>query len=344
MASFRPSYCTISTYHRLITCLQVGLPLQPVRTGRDAGPAAAAWSAGRDRSCVLPSHKSRGCALDLGGLTCDGDVFLNGEFHADGQVRLTRATIQRELNCSKGTFSDLGPFTDPRRSPRALDAEGLTTAGSVYLNEFRADGEVFLFRSNIAQQLDCAGGTIVNPGRIALDLSGARIYWDVRLISGFRAVGETRLSHTAVGQYLDCLGGESEVCANETALNASGMRVAGSFIWLPAKTPVGLVNLSFASAGRLVDTPSKWPTEQHVELTGVGSAGVTCMNLIAHARHPVCGPSRTGGHRHDLTRLIWLVAAVREESWSWSRGGEARAAGHRSAYWAPMLSALLVTE
>src|SRR5260221_108645 len=233
MASFRPSYCTISTYHRLITCLQVGVPLQPVRTGRDAGPAAAAWSAGRDRSGVLPSHKSRGCALDLGGLTCDGDVFLNGEFHADGQVRLTRATIQRELNCSKGTFSDLGPFTDPRRSPRALDAEGLTTAGSVYLNEVRTDAEVFLFRSQIAQ---------------------------------------------------------------------------------------------------------------HVDFAGVGSAGDLFMQFDPPARHPVCGPSRPGSPRHDLPRLIWLVAAVREESWSWSRGGEARAAGHRSAYWAPMLSALLVTE
>lgn len=220
-------------------------------------------------NCAGGWFSNRGSyALDLGGLTCSGDVFLNNGFHADGQVRLTRATIHREFNCSKGRFSDLGPFTDSSRSPIALDAEGLTIAGSVYLNDFHAEGEVFLFRSNIAQQLDCAGGKIVNPGRIALDLSGAHINGDVRLIAGFHAVGETRLSNAVIGQYLDCMDGEFEVRASETALDADGMRVAGSFIWLPAKTPVGMMNLSFASCGRLVDAPRKWPTNQHVELTG----------------------------------------------------------------------------
>jgi hypothetical protein len=214
-------------------------------------------------------HNQGGCALDLGGLTCDGDVFLDGGFHAEGQVRLTRATVQRELNCGGGTFSDLGPFADPDRPPRALDAEGLTTRGSVYLNDgFHADGEVFLFRSAIAQQLDCAAGVIENPGRIALDLSGAHVDGDIRLISGFRAAGEVRLSHTLVGQYLDCESGEFETGDDETALDASGLEVAGSFIWRPATRPAGFIYLSFASAGRLVDDLGKWPADGRVELSG----------------------------------------------------------------------------
>jgi hypothetical protein len=218
-----------------------------------------------------------GCALDLGGLTCDGDVFLNkgldGDgFHADGQVRLRRATIQRELNCSDGTFTDLGPFADPDR-PRALDAASLA-AGSVYLNGgFHAYGEVFLFRSNIAQQLDCAAATIENPCGTALDLSGAHVSGDIRLISGFRAVGEVRLSNAFVGQHLDCEQSQFEVGRSGKVLDASGLQVVGSFIWLPDKPPAGCMDLSSASVGRLVDDPDKWPAKQH-ELTGFSYASL----------------------------------------------------------------------
>jgi len=214
-------------------------------------------------------HNKEGCALDLGGLTCDGDMFLSSGFRAEGQVRLTRATIQRELNCSGGTFEDTGPFPDPARTPRALDAEGLTTAGSVYLTyPFRAVGEVFLFRTNIGQQLDCAGGVIDNPGGTALELSGASVNGDVRLIDRFHATGAVRLSHALVGQHLDCKSGEFEAGRDGTVLDASGLRVTGSFIWLPAKTPDGLVDLSFASVGRLADARAGWPSGRQVELTG----------------------------------------------------------------------------
>jgi hypothetical protein len=212
------------------------------------------------------SSKER-CALDLGGLSCDGDVYLGKGFHASGQVRLTRATVQRELNCSGGLFEN--PAPEPGRTSRALDAEGLTTAGSVYLNDnFRAAGEVFLFRSNIGQQLDCAGGVMDNAGGTALELSGARVQGDIRLIDGFRAVGEVRLSQAFVGQHLDCQCGEFRAGHDRKIMNASGLRVGGSFIWLPSGTPAGLMDLSYATVGRLHDAHAAWPSNQQLELTG----------------------------------------------------------------------------
>jgi hypothetical protein len=242
-------------------------------------------------------HNKGGSALHLGGLTCDGDVFLNKGFHADGQVRLTRATIQRELNCSGGTFTDLGPFAGGDRPPRALDAESLV-AGSVYLNHgFHADGEVFLIRSNIAQQLDCAAGTIENPGRTALDLSGAHVNGDIRLNFGFRAVGEVRLSNAFVGQHLDCEKGEFEAERSKTALNASGLQVAGSFIWLPEKPPAGFMDLSFASVGRLEDAPDKWPTNHPFELRGFV---YTSLKSADESREK----------KALLARLAWLAGAT----------------------------------
>jgi hypothetical protein len=252
-------------------------------------------------------HNKGGCALDLGGLTCDGEVFLNkGEgngFHADGQVRLVRATIQRQLDCGNGTFTNLGTVGDPDR-PRALDAESLA-AGSVYLNDgFHADGEVFLFRSNIAQQLDCTAAAIENPGGIALDLSGAHVNGDVRLISGFRAVGEVRLSNAFVGQHLDCKQGEFEVEPGETALNASGLRVVGSFIWLPDKPPAGSMDLSSASVGRLDDDPGKWPARRQYELKGFAYA------FLANPAFDSKPNSRfTWLTRKSYRRLTWLIKA-----------------------------------
>jgi hypothetical protein len=94
-------------------------------------------------------HNKKGCALDLGGLTCDGDVFLGSGFRARGTVRLRRATIRRELNCGHGFFSAQRSLASPDGGPtaqgsgRAVDAEGLTIDGSVYLNDgFRSVGEV----------------------------------------------------------------------------------------------------------------------------------------------------------------------------------------------------------
>ncbi len=222
-------------------------------------------------------HNEEGCALDLGGLACDGDVFLTGGFSAVGQVRLTRATIKRELNCGQGSFrgprspaSTTNAPTPQSRVGRAVDAEGLTIDGSVYLNDgFQSVGEVYLFRSDIGQQLDCAGGRIANPDGTALELSGARISGDVRLIRGFRAVGTVKLSRASVGQHLDCEGGHFEVGPGRMAIDANGLKVAGSFIWLPAaRPPAGHLDLSFASVGRLKDAPGVWPRQGQVELSG----------------------------------------------------------------------------
>ncbi len=221
-------------------------------------------------------HNKEGCALDLGGLTCDGDVFLGGGFHAAGQVRLVRATIKRELNCGGGFFGGPRSVAGPDGAPpgqgplsRAVDAEGLTTDGSVYLNgRFRAAGEVYLFRSDIGQQLDCAGGSITHRNGTALELGGARVHGDIRLISGFRAIGAVKLARASVGQHLDFEGGYFEASRDGAVIDATGLNVAGSFIWRPAVRPAGRMDLSFAIVGRLTDVPGVWPGDGQVELSG----------------------------------------------------------------------------
>jgi hypothetical protein len=43
----------------------------------------------------------------MGGMACDGNVYLNDEFKATGGVELMDATVGRELNCEQGNFGKL---------------------------------------------------------------------------------------------------------------------------------------------------------------------------------------------------------------------------------------------
>ncbi|WP_405863897.1 hypothetical protein [Streptomyces sp. NBC_00005] len=199
-----------------------------------------------------------GFALDADGLICGGDVFLNDGFQALGEVRLIGATVHRELNCTRGTFEN--------PNGTAFAGDGLTVHGTMYLdNEFRASGEVRLLRCTIDEQLMCSGSAFDHPGGRALDISGGTVRGDVLLDNGFRSVGQVRLLGTAIGKNLTFDGGELHGTAR--ALDASGMRVGGRMVWLPADTPTGGVDLSYASVGRLTDRPDSWP-ERGVRLTG----------------------------------------------------------------------------
>ncbi|MDN3029011.1 hypothetical protein [Streptomyces sp. S.PB5] len=199
-----------------------------------------------------------GYALDADGLICDGDVFLNDKFHSTGSVRLIGATVKRELNCTGAIFED--------RDGGALKANGLAVHGNVYLDHgFRASGEVRLVRCVIDGELMCSGSAFDNPGARALDISSGTIRGDVLLDHEFRSVGLVRMRGTQISRNLTFDGGRLHGMSD--ALDASGMRVGGRLLWLPAGRPSGGVDLSYACVERLVDRPESWPKEG-VRLTG----------------------------------------------------------------------------
>ena len=119
-----------------------------------------------------------GPALLADRLTVGADVFLRAGFTATGAgelgaVRLLGANISGQLGCSAAQLrNDSGP---------ALYADGLTISDSVFLRDgFTATGTgelgaVRLLGANISGQLDCRGAVVTTTGRLALNLSEAKL-------------------------------------------------------------------------------------------------------------------------------------------------------------------------
>lgn len=107
--------------------------------------------------------RARGTALQMGGATVEGGVFLRNGFHADGEVCLLGAQIGGSLDCAGGTFRgsiDVLPG-DERREVTALDAGGTKIGDSVYLRDgFRAEGEVRLLGAEVGHDLVLAHATL----------------------------------------------------------------------------------------------------------------------------------------------------------------------------------------
>lgn len=203
-------------------------------------------------------------SLDLDGLVCRGEVYLNEGFSADGAVSLTGAAIAGQLNCTAGSFCNPDGY--------ALFADGLTTPGMVYLDcGFKAIGEVRFARATVGRQLICTDGTFDNQHGTALDLTGVVCQGDVLLNSTgskgrtFRATGEIRIKDAQITRDLDFTnarlhGGEG--------LNARGMEIGGCLTWMLDPPPEGLVDMSRAQISRLDDTKGSW-REGMYTLTGM---------------------------------------------------------------------------
>lgn len=203
-------------------------------------------------------------ALDVDGLVCGGEVYLNQGFHAVGAVSLTGAAIDGQLNCTAGSFHNPDGY--------ALFADGMTTPGMVYLDQgFQAVGEVRFARATVGRQLKCTDGTFDNQHAIALDLTGVVCHGDILLNSTgsegrvFRATGEILMRDAQIARDLDVSNARLH---GDEGLDASGMQVGGCLTWILDPPPEGQANLSHAQIGRLQDTAGSW-REGRYTLTGM---------------------------------------------------------------------------
>lgn len=170
------------------------------------------------------------------GLIVKGGVFLRNGFKAEGEVRLTGATIDEDLSCTKGEF--INP------DGNALFAERLNVKGSVYLRyEFKAEGAVRLLSTNIDGDLDCEKGEFINPTKNAFLAERLNVKGGVFLRKGFKAEGLVSLA---------------------------GARINGHLVWTGVKSPekAGL-DLRSAKIGTLWDERKSWPDEGELYLNGL---------------------------------------------------------------------------
>jgi hypothetical protein len=202
-----------------------------------------------------------GPSLNAYGLIAKGDVLLNDGFASTGEVKLSKARIDGNLNCTRGHFSH--PLTGS-----ALNGQGLIV-GNVFLREgFRAEGLVDLSDAQINGKLNCNGGTFSILTKVGLTdptvLNASRLKsgGDVLLASSFSAVGAVQLSGARINENLDCTGGSFST-PGAVALNAQGLIVKNVFLREGFRAE-GVVDLSDAqiagsldcNGGTFVDGPA----------------------------------------------------------------------------------------
>jgi hypothetical protein len=179
------------------------------------------------------------------GLTVRGNVFLDGGFTAEGGVRLVRAEIGAQLNCSGGRFGNPSGW--------ALIADGVRVKGDVFLDQgFTAEGGVSLVRAEIDGQLACSGGRFEGPTGLALQAYGLRAA-DVYLNMGFTPKGEVRLRQAEISGALECRGWRRDVSGDSSATSLS---------------------LEYARARELRDEEASWPEPGKLLLDGFQYGGI----------------------------------------------------------------------
>ena len=115
-----------------------------------------------------------------------GSVSLDNNFKAFKSVNLDNATIDGDLNCSKGCFT----YTDGD----ALLAQSINVKGSVYLDDgFEAFRSVNLDDATIDGDLNCSKGHFIYKDGDALLARSINVKGSVHLDDEFKAFGKVNL-------------------------------------------------------------------------------------------------------------------------------------------------------
>ena len=232
-----------------------------------------------------------GRALSADGADVGGEVFLEGSFRAEGEVRLHGARIGGNLLCDGGTFTN-PPQEGLLESGNALSATAVVVNGGIFLGHgFAADGVILLSDARVGRFIDCTGATLRHPPNdrlgqpgIALFVDGVIIKGGIILGQGFASEGDLWLRGAQTGADLDCTG------ARFARLTAQGARIGGR-LFLDGLLNVdnSTIDLKDTSAAALVDDDRSWPHEGNLHLDGF------VYNRIAR------------GPRDPKKRLEWLA-------------------------------------
>jgi hypothetical protein len=204
--------------------------------------------------------QSRLVLLDLSnsqlpGLLAQG-VRTTGSFVLIGTVStapmdLTGAQIGQQLAFFDAKLSGNGG--------KSLYAQGLSTREGLVLRNVTSFGTVDLNAAQIGGQLDCSGAVFNGRGDKALNVQGAKIA-EGFLLKGITAIGTVDLNAAQIGGQVDCSNATLDGRGGK-ALNAQNLLVSQAFILRNLKQVKGLVTLTAAHVGSLVDDSAGWLAE-----------------------------------------------------------------------------------
>ncbi len=161
-----------------------------------------------------------------------------------------------------------------------LSADGLQAKGNVLLNRIRAEGEVRFSGATLGRDLECDGAKF-NCARDANGkVTGYALIAD-RLqakgnvsLDGITAEGEVRFTAATLGGDLDCDGakfnGARDANGKVTgyALSLQNTNINGALLWRDGTSINGVLDLTGANVGVLLDDAACWPDKGHLLLDG----------------------------------------------------------------------------
>jgi hypothetical protein len=242
------------------------------------------------RESKLPGLRLPGCFLPEGidgrGMDVQGSLELNSGFRSGADVLLDAATIGTWVDRNSGHFN--------ARRIAALSANGIRVGADMYCSikqdgmsdprvvvtteersakdkeSFIANGQVRLARAHISGQLNCAGGSFINPGAVALFADSLKV--DGRMVCGpkFRAEGQVYLRRAEVAGQLRFEGTlakppdeKAEPQGPNVVWHLEAAKVGRAFAFKPESPFEGEVNLINAKLGYLRDNKYSWPERRY---------------------------------------------------------------------------------
>ena len=215
--------------------------------------------------CALPALRAEACHIA-------GALSLNSGCQIEGEVRLTRATIVRDLDCERAQFGGGSDSPPPGQQPLAADGariggdvrlgKGFAASGEVRFVGARIDGDLRASHAHLTGSVDAEGGR-----QVALNLDRVRVAGDVLFGVGFTAAGCVRLERARIAGNLDGTGAAFDVVGDAgwsegTALLLDGARIGGSLLLRRLQAPLLGASLAGARVGALVDDESTWGQRQ----------------------------------------------------------------------------------
>ncbi len=184
--------------------------------------------------------------VDLTTARVEGRVSLRGTV-VRGRLSLLNARVAGELVLSGATLAHPDDW--------ALFAGGLFVEGGLFCRGATVDGGMRLLGAQLSGGLHMEGARVGRPGAVALIADNA-VVTTLALSQGFTVHGAISLRGTQVSDQLTFDGAHLDSVG--TTLDCTRMR-AGVFVFTPADSPSGLIDLRGAQVVTVRDRLGAWP-------------------------------------------------------------------------------------
>jgi hypothetical protein len=228
--------------------------------GCQVGPVSLLGATIAGRLSFRSSHLAGadGPALIADGLSVTGEMTCDGEFRADGGLRIPGASIGGRLTFRASRLAG-------RRGP-ALIANGLMVAGDMICDAgFHAGGELRLPGARIGGRLSFTGAVLAGSSGKALSADALTVGGAMFCDQGFRAEGEILLQNASIHDDLSFTAARL-ASADGPVLVAIGLTVGGTMYCNDGFRADGEIILRNARIGVLADDgKDSWPQRQELD-------------------------------------------------------------------------------